>query len=168
MKTQTIIFAFAILLCLSSIAQPGKNPGFRKQKMQSNKIAFITGYLKLTPDEAQKFWPVYNQYQNEITELKQNFQKKSGPKDSGPLLIEPKMNPEELSEKELEDGVMKEMGFSQKKLDLKKQYYSKFKEVLPVKKAAKLYDAERIFREEMEMKARNRHEKPRPPLQGDF
>ena len=39
------------------------------EKIQSLKIAFITQKLQLTPDEAQKFWPIYNQYDNEIQSL---------------------------------------------------------------------------------------------------
>ncbi len=38
----------------------------RAEKIQSLKIAFITQKLQLTPDEAQKFWPVYNQYDKEV------------------------------------------------------------------------------------------------------
>jgi hypothetical protein len=36
------------------------------EKIQALKIAFITQKLELTTDEAQKFWPVYNQYEGEI------------------------------------------------------------------------------------------------------
>ena len=59
MKKYLLIF-FVMLGSLSQIkAQDG-------EKIQSLKIAFITQKLQLTPDEAQKFWPVYNQYDNEI------------------------------------------------------------------------------------------------------
>jgi len=41
--------------------------GFKRgEKIQALKIAFITQKLELTSDEAQKFWPVYGQYENEI------------------------------------------------------------------------------------------------------
>ena len=36
------------------------------KKLQALKIAFITQKLQLTSAEAEKFWPVYNQYDNEI------------------------------------------------------------------------------------------------------
>jgi hypothetical protein len=37
------------------------------------KVAFISKELDLTPDEAQKFWPVYNQYSKELNStLKDN------------------------------------------------------------------------------------------------
>ena len=32
-----------------------------KEKIQSEKIAFLTTEIGLTPEEAQAFWPVYNQ-----------------------------------------------------------------------------------------------------------
>ncbi len=41
----------------------------RGGKIQALKIAFITQKLDLTTDEAQKFWPVYNQYDQEIRNI---------------------------------------------------------------------------------------------------
>ena len=35
------------------------------------KIAFITTELNLTPDEAAKFWPVFNAFEEKQRELKQ-------------------------------------------------------------------------------------------------
>lgn len=45
-------------------AQDDNDP--RGEKIQALKIAFITQKLNLTADEAQKFWPVYNQYDQEV------------------------------------------------------------------------------------------------------
>lgn len=154
MKTSSLIFAASVLLSLSAIAQPAKNHGYRKQKTEAQKIAFLTHHLDLTPGEAQKFWPVYNQYQHEMATLKQDFLKKSR---------EQKMKTEELSEKEMEENIMSEMEFAQKKLDLKKQYHPKFKEVLPVRKLARLYKAEKMFRKKMKEKRSAHHVKPGPP-----
>lgn len=42
----------------------------RGEKIEALKIAFITQKLDLTTDEAQKFWPVYNQYEQEIRNIK--------------------------------------------------------------------------------------------------
>ena len=38
----------------------------RQQDIEALKVAFISKELELTPDEAQKFWPVYNQYAKEL------------------------------------------------------------------------------------------------------
>lgn len=42
----------------------------RGEKIEALKIAFITQKLNLTSDEAQKFWPVYNQYEQDIRNIK--------------------------------------------------------------------------------------------------
>jgi hypothetical protein len=46
--------------------------GNRSEKVQALKIAFITQRLQLTTTQAQQFWPVYNQYQAEIRDLRKN------------------------------------------------------------------------------------------------
>jgi hypothetical protein len=38
----------------------------KQQDIEALKVAFISKELELTPDEAQKFWPVYNQYSKEL------------------------------------------------------------------------------------------------------
>ena len=35
-------------------------------RLEALKIAYITNKLNLSPEEAQKFWPIYNQYALEI------------------------------------------------------------------------------------------------------
>jgi len=44
----------------------------RSEKIQALKIAFITQKLELNPQEAQTFWPVYNQYQKELSDFYAN------------------------------------------------------------------------------------------------
>jgi len=38
----------------------------KQQGIEALKVAFISRELDLTPDEAQKFWPVYNQYAKDL------------------------------------------------------------------------------------------------------
>ena|SRR6478752_275789 len=45
----------------------------RQEKIQALYIAFITEKLQLTPDEAQKFWPVHTQFMNEIKAVKKDL-----------------------------------------------------------------------------------------------
>ena len=55
------IIAASLLICLAGYAQnEAKCKEDWKQKMMSEKIAFLTMELNLTPEEAQVFWPVYN------------------------------------------------------------------------------------------------------------
>jgi hypothetical protein len=57
-----LLILFVLLGSLSQIK--AQEPA--GEKIQALKIAFITQKLQLTPDEAQKFWPIYNQYDNEV------------------------------------------------------------------------------------------------------
>jgi Spy/CpxP family protein refolding chaperone len=53
-------------------AQKGKAElqGEKKENIEAMKIAFITNKLELSPEEAQKFWPVYNQYNEKLKDLR--------------------------------------------------------------------------------------------------
>jgi Skp family chaperone for outer membrane proteins len=43
-----------------------------KDDIYAVKIAYITDQLKLTTEEAQKFWPIYNRYFDEVKKAQQN------------------------------------------------------------------------------------------------
>ena len=49
--------------------QPG-NETQRQEKIQALYVAYITQQLQLTPDEAQKFWPVHTQFTTELKGVK--------------------------------------------------------------------------------------------------
>ena len=63
---------FYLLLVLVSItvfvkAQEDAIANEKKQQgIDALKVAFISRELDLTPDEAQKFWPIYNQYAKDL------------------------------------------------------------------------------------------------------
>ena len=62
-KQSMIIWLFATLMMTTAAnAQPGELP---EDKVRQLRIAFITENLELTPDEAEKFWPVFNAYTKE-------------------------------------------------------------------------------------------------------
>jgi len=69
MKTSFLLTAM-LILCLTSQAQsvrPDRDTRTAEiKKIQAMEMAFITKELNLSPDEAQKFWPVFNQYRNEL------------------------------------------------------------------------------------------------------
>jgi hypothetical protein len=62
-----ICFAFTILI---GVAQNGS-------RIEALKIAYITKRLDLSPDEAQKFWPIYNQYAEELKRTRQDAMRNS-------------------------------------------------------------------------------------------
>ncbi len=65
MKKFYILFLFISFTTLAR-AQKEVPSEKRQQDIEALKVAFISKELELTPVEAQKFWPVYNQYSNEV------------------------------------------------------------------------------------------------------
>ena len=64
------LFTYIFLLFSTAVfAQPGGD-GKNQQKIQALYIAYISQELKLTEEEAKKFWPVHSEYDNEIKGLK--------------------------------------------------------------------------------------------------
>lgn len=45
-------------------------PGDRKNRLETIQIAYLTKELSLTQEEAQKFWPVYNDYRSELVQVR--------------------------------------------------------------------------------------------------
>ena len=60
-----LLYIFIMLTMHTAFSQNG-------ERLQALKIAYITKKLDLSPDEAQRFWPVYNQYSAEIIAARQN------------------------------------------------------------------------------------------------
>jgi len=68
----SILFLFTVVCANAQTDPPVENQ--KMQNIEALKIAFISRQLELTPDEAQRFWPVYNQYSNEIHVVVKNDQ----------------------------------------------------------------------------------------------
>ena len=57
------------LMSFTVMAQP-PNRGKNKERIKALKIAFITERLDLNEKEAEKFWPVYNSFDDKQTKIK--------------------------------------------------------------------------------------------------
>lgn len=108
----------------------------KKERIEALRVAFITQKLDLTTEEAQKFWPVYNEFQKKKEALHKKRKEE---------IKNAKEEIDSLTDKQIEALVDGEMAFRQNNLDLEKEYHGKFKTVLPIKKVAKLYRAEEQF-----------------------
>jgi hypothetical protein len=119
-----------LLICISlTIAATGQNA---KNKLQAQRVAFITQRLNLTPEEAQQFWPVFNQYTEKLQQIR------SSAKEEKTI--------DELNDGDTEKMILSEFDRESRELDLKKDLYQKLKKIISVKKIAKLYRAERDFK----------------------
>ena len=149
-----IIFLFAIsFLFVSqsvSIAQSHDKGGERWKKYQSEKIAFITSELDLTPDEAQKFWPVYNQLNKELREAQKNRHEMSD---------KLRETEESISDKKAKELTRKYALSRQSEANLAVKYNEEFLKILPPLKVLKLYKVENEFRLYLIKKFRKNHKR---------
>ena len=131
-----ILFSFACLNINAQHEERGrKHPRASKEKMEAHKIAFITKELDLTPEEAQVFWPVYNEYEKDKKAIKKERM--------------PKPNLEELDDTQADKLIKAHLDNKSQGLALEKEYVEKFKQVLPTKKVLQLMIVERRFKEEV-------------------
>ena len=103
------------------------------EKLQSAKIAFITQRVELTPKEAEKFWPIYHQYQKEMQGLAKE------------RMAERKAESQTPADERLDDRLEMES----RMLELRKKYTREFSRVISSEKVLRLYDAEKEFRREL-------------------
>lgn len=148
MKKTKILSLLTIAIFFSTIAfgqkQSDKGERPTKEKIKILKIAYITSKLELTSDEAQLFWPLYNEF-----EIKRDAIRK----------VMRKMHRKGISIDKMTDVEIQEMmntidNARQEELNMHKEYQTKFKAVLPIKKVAKLYKAEHSFKKDLLKKMR--------------
>jgi len=130
-----LIPAIIMLSKTSAIAQREKNFENNKEKIEAQKVAFITTKLKLTTDEATKFWPVYNEYEAKREAIRKNFRSTNKP-----------ISPDSLTDAQAKDRITAELKMEQSLLDLKGEYTTKFYSVLPAQKVLKLVKTEEEFK----------------------
>ena len=110
------------------------------EKIRSEKVAFLTSKLELSPKEAQKFWPVYNEFEEKRFKIHMERRK---------MEHETLENTDGLSDSELKAISDDFVSLFQKEADLMKEYSHKFFDVLPAKKVVSFYDVENDFRSHM-------------------
>jgi hypothetical protein len=102
------------------------------QRIEAIKVAFITKKLDLTTEEAQKFWPVYNNYQKELM-----------------VLMRKRREDRQKTDIDPNEKINEDLTYESRMLDLKKKYKKLYLKVIPAEKVLLLYQAEREFREHL-------------------
>jgi len=124
----------------------------KKEQIKSLKVAFITTELNLTTDEAAKFWPVFNAFEDKQQEIKRQKIKAIFEQSGGNSL-------DKLSEKDA-SVLITQMESSEDDLYLlKKKFISNLKGVLPSVKILKLKKAEEQFNKKLLQQFRDKRGK---------
>ena len=136
--------ALALLLCglvPLSVAQeqPADNMQLLREKIQADKKRVVATHMALTEAEAQGFWPLYDQYQNDLQKINQrianllesyaaDFQSKS------------------LTDAKAKQLIAEAVAIEQAEAQLKSTYAPQLSKVLPVKKVARYLQIENKIR----------------------
>ncbi len=146
-----MILSILVALCFSASGQKPSGHGQKMEYYRSMKIAYFTENLALTPEEAEKFWPVYNRHERDKAELR---------KDRNIRSREFSERADQLTEEEAEGIIDRHMENQQKELQLDMDFHSELKKILPAKKIMKLYITEVRFREHMLRQIREHRDRP--------
>jgi hypothetical protein len=140
MRIHGLIFGCLLLISGAAIGQ-NEPPRFQEAmaKMKAERVSFLTEKLQLTVEEAEKFWPVYNEYLSKREEMMW------GKRERMPRNFDPSQLTDEEMNKMLNDILDQEIKLSQ----LKKEYFDKLKGVLPIKKVLILHRVEQEFMNHM-------------------
>lgn len=115
------------------------------ERMESRRIAFLSNELDLTIEEAEQFWPVYNEYSKKRMELRKSL-----------MLSKRDMRRKDLSEEESQKEVEAQLRIQEEELKMKKEYYEKFGSLVSAKKLARLEPAEHQFNQEVVRQLKDR------------
>jgi len=138
MKIKYLILLVVLLFASNlSFSQDCPRYAENRKKIEAEKVAFITNKLDLSVEEAQKFWPVYNEYQKKRKDI--FIEKRKIHKNLT-------TNIDTLSDEEIISALNKINKIKLKEVQLEKDYTDKYLKVLPPKKIIILHKTEMEFK----------------------
>ena len=151
MKKRTVLLTIILLLSPLLILAQNEN----QERLQAYKVAFFTKRLNLTPGEAERFWPLYNEYQAKKTEIQQSR-----------IGLNRKFNREaaSMSDEQLTAAGDKLIELEVLETELSVVFHQNLKAVLPPVKVLRLYQAENQFRQQLLNELQERRQQ-RPDIQ---
>lgn len=110
----------------------------KKERIKEMKIGYITSELKLTTTEAEKFWPIYNSFEDTQFEIRHQKMKAFSRKMND-------TNIDRLTEKEANVLLIQMESNEEELLSLRKKLVSNLRAIIPAVKILKLKKAEDDF-----------------------
>ena len=149
MKFKNIFSILIVFISLNAMAQDGPFVRKKKEQIKSLKVAFITEELALTPDEASKFWPLFNAYEDKQQEIKKQRLK-------GYLDRMDDDSFDKLSDKEAASMLAQIENSEDELYQARKKFVTSLKGVISPLKILKLKKAEENFNRKLLQQYRNR------------
>ncbi|NIO06376.1 MAG: hypothetical protein GTN74_17750 [Proteobacteria bacterium] len=131
MKKLSLIIAF-VLASSAGYAQDAYIELLRSD-VKTKKVAIITEVMHFTNEETNAFWPVYREYDLELSKIGDGRLQ---------LIKDYAQNYETMTDEKAKELVDRALRLEAKRTKLKKKYFKKFDKVLPSKTAAKFFQLE--------------------------
>lgn len=106
-----------------------------REKIESARIALITERLGLNPEQAEKFWPLYNEFRQKNESLKKEYE-------AAKAQIDPQTATDDEKRKLLNLG----LSLKERKVDLERDYSQKMLRIISAQQMMSLRKAEDDFR----------------------
>jgi len=145
-KYNCLILVLLMIVSTTSFSQPDDhfrgpkrlNPE-EKNKIEAKKAAFLTTRLELSVEEAQMFWPVYNEMYKKLDKFR----------DIRRQMESNQIDIDKTDDDQLLELMNKRIEGREAEVKLEKEYHIKFLEILSTKQVAKLYKSEMEFKREL-------------------
>ncbi|MFN3952455.1 MAG: hypothetical protein ACK4KT_08645 [Thermaurantimonas sp.] len=132
--------ALLLLIVFPLHAQNDRLSQKARNRMESMRIGIITSKLNLKPDEAEKFWPLYNEYRKKLDKILADRMQ----------LIESRYLPEDsisnISDAEAEKILGSILKLNNEYAQTQSEYYNRFRKLIGTKRTLDLYLAEVQFK----------------------
>ena len=147
MKNNKSLLLFVLFLTSFSFAQPQMK--LKREKIKALKVAYITEELNLTSDEAAKFWPIYNAYEDKQREFRKEKLRSYMERIEGGEI-------DKMSDKDAITFLNQMENTEDELYQSRKKFASSLKGVLPPIKIIKLKKAEEGFNRKLLKQYRNK------------
>lgn len=140
MKTSKLLTLLLLIITSLTLAQPRFNQ--KKEQIKALKIAYITDELQLTAEEAAKFWPLFNAFEEKQKNLR---------KERLRSYMDENQNVEidKMSEKEASTVLNEIENSEEDAFQNRKKFVASLKTILPATKILKLKKAEDGFNKKL-------------------
>jgi len=139
---------FAMLLPLySALAE-----SLPQERIKAARVAYLTKELSLSPEEAEKFWPVYNQYDGQREDLRNRIRD----------LLEETRTRGYSSDDKANAALDEMLSIREQELQLERNFRKSMQGILPARRLVVLHQAEREFQKELIRRIQDRREPMRP------
>ena len=146
------LFPILLLLVSTSFYAQSESMKDKKEQIKTLKVAFFTTELDLTNAQAEKFWPLYNTFDDKQFELRHQkmraFMKRMN---DGSL--------DKISEKEANTFLAQIQDTEEELFLLRKKFTANLRGILPASKIIKLKKAEEDFNRKLLQQYRNKGSK---------